>query len=389
MPRTRASSNQPVRWKITLSEVTFGPEEREAIEEVLASGWVTMGPVTERFETELAKRLGSKHAVLVSSGTAGLHMALTSLGIGPGDEVILPSMAFVGLANTIRHTGAQPVFCDIESPTFPLIDLRDATSRLTPRTKALLVPAFAGLPPRMDEIMEFCRRHRVQLVEDASQALGASHHGHPLGTIGALGVYAFFPTHNIVAGEGGAVVTNNATLARRLRLLRSHGMTTTTWQRHNSRSLGYDVVALGHNYRPSDLLAALALAQLRKVDALNAARADAAAHYRNAFARDPRVEIPHGDPEAVASPVMMPILLPNSRLRDRVRQSLTDAGIQVSHHYPPVHTFSAYRAQYRTARLPNTEHFARRELTLPLHANLKAKQIDQVVQTVLAALKRA
>ncbi|NUP89388.1 MAG: DegT/DnrJ/EryC1/StrS family aminotransferase [Candidatus Sumerlaeia bacterium] len=378
-----------MKWTIPLSDIAYGPDELRAVEKVITSGWLTMGPLTDKFEAAIAKHLGAKHAILVSSGTAALHMALVSLGIGPGDEVLVPSMTFVASANSIRHCGANPVFADIESPEFPLLDLRDAASRLTPRTKALMLVPYAGLPPRMEEVHEFCRRHRLQLIEDAAHALGGSHHGRALGTFGALGCFSFFSNKNLATGEGGLVVTNNATLARRLRLLRSHGMTATTWQRHNAKSLGYDVVALGHNYRPTEITAALGLVQLSRLTALQEARAKAAALYRDAFRGDDRVVMPAGDPEGVPSHHIFPILLPNSRLRDRVRQALLEAGVQVSHHYPPVHTFSAYRAQFRTARLPNTELFARRELTLPMHPNLKPRHVQIVTDAVKRGLKHA
>ncbi|MBN1477228.1 DegT/DnrJ/EryC1/StrS family aminotransferase [Candidatus Sumerlaeota bacterium] len=389
MPRAKSTPTKTTKWKIHLSELCYGPEESEAVQKVLASRWLTMGAQTEKFEATIAKHLGVKHAILVSSGTAALHMALTSLGLGPEDEVIVPSITFVASANTVRHCGANPAFCDIESPEFPLVDLRDAASRITPRTKVLMMVPYGGFPPRMDEVHEFCRRHRLQLLEDAAHAMGSSHHGKPLGTFGALGCFSFFSNKNMATGEGGLVVTNNATLARRLRLLRSQGMTVNTWQRHNSKSHGYDVVALGHNYRPSEITAALALVQLGKLAELNAARAKCVELYTDEFSNEPKVAIPAGDPEGESSHHLMPILLPNSRLRDRVRQSLIEGGIQVSHHYPPVHTFSAYRAQFRTARLPNTELFARRELTLPLHPLLKPKQIKTVTDTVKKALKSA
>jgi dTDP-4-amino-4,6-dideoxygalactose transaminase len=384
-----AKPTQPTKWKIPFCELPYGKEEREAVDRVLASGWLTMGPRTEKFEAAVAKSLKVKHAIMISSGTAGLHMALRSVGIEPGDEVLVPSMTFVASANTICMCGAEPIFCDIETPAFPLLDLRDAASRITPRTKALLHVHYAGFSPRMEETQEFCRRHRLQLVEDAAHAMGSSYHGKPLGTFGAVGCFSFFSNKNLSTGEGGLVVTNNATLARRLRLHRSHGLTTTTWQRHNSRQLGYDVVALGHNYRPTEITAALALVQLGKLAEMNEARSRAAAAYAKAFARSEGISIPAGDPEGVCSHHIMPILLANRRLRDRVRQSLLDAGIQVSHHYPPVHTFSAFRAQFRTARLPNTELFARRELTLPLHPGLRQKQIRTVAEAVLEGLRRA
>lgn len=388
MPKAKPKATKALKWKIPLSQLSYGPAEEEAVAKVFSSRWLSMGPMTEEFEDAMSKRLGVKHAVLVSSGTSALHMALKSLGLGQGDEVLLPSLTFVASANTIRMCGAHPVFADIESPEHPVLALRDSASRMTNQTKAMMIVPFAGFPPQMEEVHEFCRRHRLQLIEDAAHALGGSHHGKPLGTFGALGCFSFFSNKNLATGEGGMVVTNNATLARRLRLLRSHGMTATTWMRHNSKQLGYDVVALGHNYRPTELTAALGLAQLSHLDEMNAARGKAVEKYRELFDAVDGVEIPGGDPEGESAHHIMPILLPNSRLRDRVRQSLLEASIQVSHHYPPVHTFSAYRAQFRTARLPNTELFARRELTLPLYPEITTKQIQEVVKAVEAGLKK-
>jgi dTDP-4-amino-4,6-dideoxygalactose transaminase len=380
---------QLTKWKVPLADLDYGPEEFKAVEKVLRSKWLTMGPVTEKFEAAIAKMLDVKHAILVSSGTAALHMALKSVGVEPGDEVLVPSITFVASANAIRMCGAEPIFCDIESPEFPMLDLRDAASRVTAKTKAILMVAYGGFPPRMDEVREFCRSHRLQLVEDAAHAMGATHHGKMMGTFGAVGCFSFFSNKNLSTGEGGLVATNNATLARRLRLHRSHGMTASTWQRHNSRQLGYDVVALGHNYRPTEITAALGRVQLGRLKALNEARGKAVAHYHKLFAGEERVVLPAGDSEGEPSHHLMPILLPNSRLRDRVRQTLLESGIQVSHHYPPVHTFSAFRAQFRMARLPNTELFARREITLPLFPALKPNSIKIVVDGILEGLKKA
>ena len=243
-----------------------------------------MGPRVAEFEREFADFCGARTAIAVANGTAALHLTLLALGCGPQDEVLVPSLNFVAAANAIGHTGATPVFCDIEGPGRPERQPRRPRSRRSgPATRAVMVMHYGGHPCRMDAILDVAARHGLAVIEDAAHAPGAIWRGRACGTIGHAGCFSFFSNKNLPTGEGGMVVTDDDALAERIRLLRSHGMTTLTWDRHRGHAHGYEVVAQGFNYRLDEIRAAIGLVQLRRLDERNAARARIVARYRRAL----------------------------------------------------------------------------------------------------------
>src|SRR5256886_7432942 len=232
--------------------------------ETVRSGWWSMGPRVEEFEREFAAFCGAPHAIAVANGTASLHLALLALGCRAGDEVIVPSLNFVAAANAIVHTGAEPVFCDVIGPNELNLDPHDVAAAVTPRTKALLALHYAGFPCAMDQIAGIADRHAPAVLEDAAHAPGASFQGRMCGTLGQAGCFSFFSNKNLPVGEGGMIVTGDEELAKQLRLLRSHGMTTLTWDRHRGHASSYDVVLAGFNYRLDEVRAAGGIVQLSR-----------------------------------------------------------------------------------------------------------------------------
>src|SRR5262245_36660725 len=267
-------------WRVPLADVAVDAELAEAALETVRSGWWSMGPRVEEFERAFAEFCRARHAVAVSSGTAALHLALLAAGCGPGDEVIVPSLTFVAVANVIVHTGADPVFCDIVGPDELNLDPEDIESAVTPRTKAVVPLHYGGFPCAMDALGELAARHELAVVEDAAHAPGATWRGRACGTLGLAGCFSFFANKNLPVGEGGMVVTDDDEVAGRLRLLRSHGMTTVTWDRHRGHASSYDVVTAGFNYRLDEMRAAVGLVQLRRLTQENASRGCIAARYR-------------------------------------------------------------------------------------------------------------
>ena len=267
-------------WQVPLSDIDLGDAEIEAVTRVLRSRWLSMGPVTQQFEAAFAAMCGSKHAFAVSNGTTALHLAYAALGLGPGDEVIVPALTFVATANAIRYTGATPVFADVTSLDDLTISPADIATKIGPRTRAIAVMHYGGYLCDMDAIAALARQHGLAVVEDACHAPGASYKEHGAGTLGDVGCFSFFANKNLATGEGGMVTTNRDDLAERIRLLRSHGMTTLTWDRHRGHAASYDVVATGFNYRLDEIHSALGLAQLGKLSANNRRRADLAGQLR-------------------------------------------------------------------------------------------------------------
>jgi dTDP-4-amino-4,6-dideoxygalactose transaminase len=376
------------RWRVPLSDIFVDDELADAVLETLRSGWWSMGPRVDEFERAFAAFCGAPHALAVANGTAALHLALLAVGCGAGDEVIVPSLNFVAAANAIVHTGAEPVFCDIVGPDELNLDPEDVEAAATPRTKAVLALHYAGFPCAMDDVRAIAESHGLAIVEDAAHAPGASLEGHMCGTLGDVGCFSFFSNKNLPLGEGGMIVTSDDELAKRLRLLRSHGMTTLTWDRHHGHASSYDVLLPGFNYRLDEVRATVGLVELPRLLAENAERARISARYREALDGEQGLSLPfHGNgPDRTSSNHLAVVLLPEGADRGQVRTALADDGIQTSVHYPPIHSFSAYREAARRRELPRTDAVAPRLLTLPLYGRMTDEQVEAVVDALRAAL---
>ena len=376
------------RWRVPLSDVRIDDELRAAVAETLDSGWWSMGSRVAEFEQAFAKVVGVDRALAVANGTAALHLALLAVGCGPGDEVILPSLNFVAAANAIGHTGARPVFCDVLGDHDLNLDPADLEAAIGPRTKAVLVLHYGGFPCDMGAVRELAAAHSLEVVEDAAHAPGARYRGEPCGSLGRIACFSFFANKNLAVGEGGMVVTDDEQLAERVRLLRSHGMTTLTWDRHRGHAASYDVVEYGFNYRLDELRAAMGLVQLRRLLERNASRARLAARYRAALDGERGLVMPFARQEegTTSSHHLAVVLLPIGLDRDRVRSALADERIQTSVHYPPIHRFTQYRGPGARRALPRTDDVASRLITLPLYAHLGEGDVDAVVEALLAAL---
>ena len=358
-------------WKVPLVDVSVPEADIAIVADVYRSGWLSMGPRTEEFERALAAYTGSAHALAVANGTAALHLICIAAGLGPGDEVIVPSLTFVASVNAIAYTGATPVFVDIASLTEPWPSAAAVEAAITPRTCAVMAVAYGGHPGEIAALRALAERRGLILLEDAAHAIGVRHEGRHLGTFGAAGAFSFFSNKNLAIGEGGAVVTDDDALAERMRLLRSHGMTTLTWDRHRGHASSYDVVALGFNYRIDEPRAALATARLARLDADNERRRAIVARYRDKLAPIEGVV-----PTAPGGLHIFTVVVGGDR--DAVREAMAQRGVQTSVHYPPAHRFSIYAGD----ALPVTEAYAGSTITLPLFADMTEAQQDLVVDAL-------
>jgi len=384
--------------KYLLSDIDMGEAEAEAVAEAVRSKWLSTGPRTAEFEQRFAEAMRADYAVAVSSCTAALHLAMLAAEIGPGDEVLVPSYTFVASANSILYQGATPVFVDINGPADLNLDIDDLERKITPRTKAILPVHMAGFPADMDRIMSLAARHQLKVIEDACHAIGADYQGEgaspfcgrKAGTIGDAGCFSFFANKNLVAGEGGMLVTDNEEIARRVRLARSHGMTKSSWDKADGRAFGYDVVSLGYNYRSTELTAALGLIQLEKLAGNNATRRNLVRRYREQLADVEGLTIPFSGRIEDSAHHIFPIVIDPEVDREAFRKALDERGIQTSVHYPPIHEFSHYREQSTApCVLPQTEAVAAREVTLPLHPLLKDDDVDFISSAVSECLEKA
>jgi dTDP-4-amino-4,6-dideoxygalactose transaminase len=374
------------KWLVPLADIDVDDELVRAAADVIRSGWWTMGSKVAEFERAFADFCGAGHALAVANGTAALHLALLALGIGPGDEVVLPSLNFVAAANAIAHTGATPVFCDILGPRDVNLDPDDVAAAVGPQTRALLVLHYGGYPCRMDAVTEVAERHGLAVIEDAAHAPGGVWHGRRCGAIGRVGCFSFFSNKNLPTGEGGMIVTGDAALAERVRRLRSHGMTTLTWDRHRGHAHSYDVVARGFNYRTTEVSAALGLIELERLPGRNGARARIAGRYRAALGGVNGLTVPFPEqPGVLSAHHLAVVVLPEGASRDEVRTFLAKRGVQTSVHYPPIHRFTQYCADGARRPLPVTDALAERLLTLPLYPHMSDEQVQAVTQGLLDA----
>jgi dTDP-4-amino-4,6-dideoxygalactose transaminase len=380
-----------MKWKYPLSDIDLGKEEEREVLRVLRSRWLSVGPVSERFERAFTEYLGGGYATTVSSGTAALHLALASLGVQEGDEVILPSLTFVATANAVLYVGASPVFVDIVSTENLNISPEEIEKKITKKTKAIMVMHYGGYPCDMKAILGIAKKHGLYVIEDAAHAPGAEYRGKKCGLIGDVGCFSFFSNKNLVTGEGGMVVTLDKTLTERVQRMRSHGMEALSWDKYRGRLSSYDIRGLGYNYRTTEIQAALGLVQLKKLDRNNRKRKGLVETYVNGLQKIEQVSVPFSRLKGHPSYHLFPVLVAPHIDRNRMMERLKRFGIQTSVHYPPVHLFSFYRKRFGFKRgmLPKTEEVSRREVTLPLHPGMDerdarwiAKRVKEVIVKV-------
>ncbi|MDX2176732.1 MAG: DegT/DnrJ/EryC1/StrS family aminotransferase [Candidatus Sumerlaeia bacterium] len=383
-------------WEFPLTETTLGEEEREAALRVLDRKWLSMGPEVEAFEQEFAAATGAPHAVAVSNGTAALELAYQAVGLRCGDRIALPALTFVAALNAALRLGLEPVLLDIESP----LDLTPSNAALeralarAPGLRAVVSMPYGGWAPRMAELADLRRAHGLALVEDSCHAVLATLGGRSLGTFGDAGTFSFFPNKNMTTGEGGMVATPRADVAERLRRLRSHGMTTMTWDRERGHAHSYDVVAAGTNARMDEIRAAIGRAQLAKLPAANASRRESAAWLaRGLSARTggalafPFHEGPPRPADETPSAHLLVALLPEGHDRARFREALAERRVQSSMHYPPLYTFTHARELLaaEAAHCPVLESVRARLVTLPLAPGWTEQRRERLAELVADA----
>jgi dTDP-4-amino-4,6-dideoxygalactose transaminase len=379
-----------MEWRIPLSDIDFDSREEAAVMEVLKSRWLTMGGVTQAFEEEFASYVGTRHAIAVANGTAALHLACLGVGIGPGDEVIVPSLTFVATANAVRYTGAIPFFADIESEQDLDISAPSIEQKLTDQTRAIIVMHYGGYACDMPGIMKLAKTHGLMVIEDAAHAIGSDIQGRKMGVWGDVGCFSFFSNKNMTTGEGGMVVTNDDAAADKMRILRSHGMTTMSWDRHRGHAWSYDVVELGYNYRIDEIRAAIGRVQLSKLDQNNERRRNLSLLYREQLEElVPSIVVPFSTARGTSACHLMPILLPVGVDRIGFMENMKSNGIQTSIHYPPIHNFKTYtKGGTAHFNLPVTDNVTGREVTIPLFPGLTDENVAYVVDSVQSAIHK-
>lgn len=375
-------------WKIPLFDGEFGDAELDAVQRPLRENWLTMGQITREFEETFASLSGAANAIAVSNGTSALHLSLLANGVGAGDEVICPALTFVASANAARYCGARVVFADIVGENDLTMDPADVRKRVTPKTRAIMAVHYASFPAHTNELLDIAREHDLVLVEDCAHALFTKINGRTLGTIGSAGAFSFFSNKNMTSAEGGVVTTNDDDIANRVRLLRSHGMTSLSLDRHEGRAWSYDCVETGWNFRIDEIRSSLALTQLRRLDDFLRRRSHVRSWYLEDLEGVP-VTVPFtswdADKDAVIGYHIMPVVLREGTDRLAVMEHLKTAGIQTSIHYPPAHRFTAALPEKHPA-LPITESIAARELTLPFYPKMTREDVRLVSSTLSKAL---
>jgi dTDP-4-amino-4,6-dideoxygalactose transaminase len=373
----------------------IGDEEIAEVVDTLRSGWITTGPKAKRFEEDFIAYLGdpSLQAIAVNSATAGLHLALEALGIGPGDEVITTTHTFTATAEVVRYLGADVVLVDIDPATLN-IDPRAVEAAITPRTKAVLPVHYAGLAADMGAILDIARRHGLKVVEDAAHALPTTCGGALVGTLASDAcVFSFYANKTMTTGEGGMLVTRDAALAKRARVMRLHGMSRDAFDRYSASvpSWAYEIVAPGFKYNLTDIAAALGLQQLKRIEGFQRRREAIAARYDAAFADLPLITPPRPAPGDRHAWHLYVVRLADGAplVRDRFIERLFEAGIGCSVHFIPLHLHPYWRDRYGLvpAQFPHSQHAYERMLTLPLYTRMSDGDVERVVTTVRDLLR--
>jgi dTDP-4-amino-4,6-dideoxygalactose transaminase len=374
-------------WRLPLADVRLTEPVIEAAMDALRSNWLTMGPRTQELEGVFADRLGVPNAVAVSSGTAGLHLACLAAGVGPGDEVIVPALGFVADAHAAHWCGGRTVFADIASTEQPLLDPAAVEPLITERTKAVLVVHMYGYALELDGLRALCDEHGLALIEDCCEAVGATFaDGSPVGTAGSSGVFSFFAKTQLPVGEGGIVITADQVASDRVRLLRSHAMTSVTWDRHRGHAETYDITDLGYNYRLDEPRAAMAHAHLLELEGRLAKLRGTVAAYRERIAAIDGVDVAFSDEQASRSGhFAFPVVVADLEQRDRVRARLAERGVQTTF-YPAITSLSLYEEAGREHPCPRAEEMAARHLAMPLSTSMGPADVELACDELAAAL---
>lgn len=374
-----------MEYKIPLFDLNFDGAEEKAVLDTLRSKWISTGPKTNEFENKFASMLSVAHAVALSNCTVSLHLAMRLIGISDGDEVICPSLTFVATVNAIRYVNAIPVFADIKSYDDLTIDPVDIEKKITAKTKAIVVMHYGGFACDMDTIVAISNKYNLKIIEDACHGPLSEYRGKKLGTIGDIGCFSFFSNKNVSTGEGGMLVTNNAEYFERAKLLRSHGMTSLSYERSKGHSTSYDVVDLGYNYRMDDIRASIGIVQLDKLENDLKKRAEVRKMYIEELRKNNDIIIPFMNYKEFSSNYIFPIVLKNSTYekRDAIRNNLAEVGIQTSVHYPAAHRFSIYKDYYR--ELSVTDYVTDDMITLPMYSGLVQSDMN-IITNKLALL---
>ncbi len=371
---------------IPYSRQTIDDEDIEAVISVLKSDWLTTGPAVDRFEADVCAFTGAKYGVAVCNGTAALHAAMFGLGIGPGDEVIVPPITFAATANCVLYQGGRPVFVDVEEDTL-LIDPTKIEEAITPCTKAIIGVDYAGQPCDWDALRAIADTHNLALVADACHSLGAEYKGRKVGTLADISCFSFHPVKNMTTGEGGMCVTDNEEYAQRMRIFRNHGITTTASQREKSGAWFYEMTELGYNYRITDFQCALGSSQLKKLPEWLRIRNELSYIYDSMF-RDKEIELLTRQAVCYHAYHLYVVKAPN---RNIAFTKLRAQGIGVNVHYIPVYFHPFYRDKlgYKRGICPIAEAAYEKVITLPLWPGIDRKTIERIVYEVLHKVRHA
>jgi perosamine synthetase len=374
------------------------PYGRQSIDEkdvaavcsVLRSDWLTTGPKVAEFEEAVADYVGAKHAVAVSSGTAALHAAMYALGVGPGDEVIVPPMTFAATANCVVFQGGTPIFVDVDPETL-LLDPARIEEKITKKTKAIIAVDFAGQPCDYDRLHDIADKHGVALVADGCHALGAEYKGKKVGSLADMTVFSFHPVKHITTGEGGMITTDDQDLAQRMRTFRNHGITTDHRQREEQGSWFYEMVDLGYNYRMTDFQCALGISQLQKLPKFLERRREITRQYDKTFAVNKHITPLAMRPDVVHAYHLYVVKIDFKTLgidRTALFTSLRKKGIAINVHYVPVHLHLFYRDKFitRPGLCPNAEAAYEQIISLPMFPGMTDEDVEKVIEAVKKAV---
>jgi len=382
-----------MKWKIPLFDLDYSSKEVLAVTKVLRKRWLTMGEKVEEFEKVMAKFVKARYAVALSSGTAALHLALKSLNLKSGDEVLVPALTFVASANAVLYCGAKPVFVDSTSLDDFNISVTDVERKISSKTKGLIVVHYGGFLADMDNINKLAKKYGLFVIEDSAHSIGTKYNSKMAGTLGDIGCFSFFSNKNLATGEGGMAVTDDKGLASKIRLLRSHGMNRPTWERFKAVAFDYDILDLGYNYRMTEISAVLGLEQLKKLLPNNRKRKLLSQIYFQNLSGIEELFIPFQSYPRDSSHHLFPVLLDKKIDRITFMQELKQKGIQTSIHYLPVHRLYYYRKNYpqKPGTLPVSEKIGTREVSLPLHPRMSEEDvlfICKQIKKILSRLKK-